>query len=100
MTRVRADQLLVQLGLVESRARAQALILAGLVFSGEARVQKAGQMMAAAATLEGRRREHPWVWLVRCKLAPQLQLYRWAARGGGAMSALADTVGREKKCQR
>jgi 23S rRNA (cytidine1920-2'-O)/16S rRNA (cytidine1409-2'-O)-methyltransferase len=32
---VRADQLLVGRGLAESRSRAQALIMAGLVFSGE-----------------------------------------------------------------
>ena len=35
----RADQLLVDRGLVESRTRAQALILAGKVFSGEARIE-------------------------------------------------------------
>ncbi len=39
----RADQLLVDRGLVESRARAQALILAGRVFSGEARIDKPGK---------------------------------------------------------
>jgi 23S rRNA (cytidine1920-2'-O)/16S rRNA (cytidine1409-2'-O)-methyltransferase len=34
MMKQRADQMLVQRGLAESRARAQALILAGKVFSG------------------------------------------------------------------
>ena len=42
----RADQLLVARGLVESRTRAQALILAGKVFSGERRVAKAGDLLA------------------------------------------------------
>jgi len=35
MAKIRADQLLVDNGLAESRARAQALILAGLVYLGE-----------------------------------------------------------------
>jgi 23S rRNA (cytidine1920-2'-O)/16S rRNA (cytidine1409-2'-O)-methyltransferase len=59
--RERADRLLVARDLAESRARAQALILAGRVFSGEARVDKAGQMLAEDAPLELRGRDHPWV---------------------------------------
>lgn len=46
MPKQRADQLLVDHGLVESRAKAQALILAGLVFSGERKIDKAGQTLA------------------------------------------------------
>ena len=42
MAKMRADQLLVERGLAESRARAQALILAGIVFSGERKIDKAG----------------------------------------------------------
>jgi 23S rRNA (cytidine1920-2'-O)/16S rRNA (cytidine1409-2'-O)-methyltransferase len=45
MAKARVDQLLVERGLVESRARAQALILAGLVFSGEKKIDKAGQAL-------------------------------------------------------
>ena len=48
MTRVpkqRADLLLVALGLAESRARAQALILAGKVFTDGKRVEKAGDLL-------------------------------------------------------
>lgn len=48
-------------GLAESRSRAQALILAGLVFSGEQRVNKAGDTIAADAPLELRGQDHPWV---------------------------------------
>jgi len=57
----RADQLLVERGLVETRTRAQAVIMAGLVFSGERRVAKAGDMIAADAPLELRGQDHPWV---------------------------------------
>ncbi|HEX6102809.1 MAG TPA: TlyA family RNA methyltransferase [Alphaproteobacteria bacterium] len=59
--RRRADQLLVERGLAESRAKAQALILAGLVFCGEARVDKPGTTLRADAALEVRGQDHPWV---------------------------------------
>ena len=59
--RRRADIELVERGLVESRTRAQALILAGLVFSGGRRVAKAGEGVAADQPLEVRGRDHPWV---------------------------------------
>lgn len=61
MPKIRADQLLVERGLVESRARGQALILAGLVLSGDRKVDKAGQMMADDAPLTVKGRDHPWV---------------------------------------
>lgn len=59
--RQRADAALVERGLAESRTRAQALIMAGLVFSGETRIDKPGQLLAADAPLEVRGRDHPWV---------------------------------------
>ena len=52
MGKVRADQLLVDRGLVESRTRAQALILAGLVYHGEKKVDKAGQALPEDAPLD------------------------------------------------
>jgi 23S rRNA (cytidine1920-2'-O)/16S rRNA (cytidine1409-2'-O)-methyltransferase len=70
--RQRADQLLVDRGLVESRARAQALILAGKVFSGERRIDKAGQPLSADAALEVRGQDHPWVSRGGLKLAHAL----------------------------
>ena len=57
----RADQLLVDRGLVESRTRAQALIIAGRVFSGERRIDKPGQQLAEDQPLELRGQDHPWV---------------------------------------
>ena len=62
----RADLLLVALGLAESHARAQALILAGKVFNDTKRVEKAGDLLADGAPLEGRGQDHPWVsqWCV------------------------------------
>ena len=61
MTKVRADQLVVALGLAESRTKAQALILAGNVFVGDKRVAKAGDMLPEDAALSVKGRDHPWV---------------------------------------
>jgi 23S rRNA (cytidine1920-2'-O)/16S rRNA (cytidine1409-2'-O)-methyltransferase len=59
--KVRADQLLAARGLAESRTRAQALIMAGAVFSRERKIAKAGDMLAEDAPLEVRGKDHPWV---------------------------------------
>lgn len=69
MAKIRADQLLVGRGLAESRARAQALIMAGLVFSGERKVAKPGESLAGDAPLDVRGRDHPWVSRGGIKLA-------------------------------
>lgn len=53
----RADQLLVDRGLVETRSRAQALILAGEVFSEDERIEKAGQQVRADAPLRVREQQ-------------------------------------------
>ncbi|HEY5209844.1 MAG TPA: TlyA family RNA methyltransferase [Stellaceae bacterium] len=57
----RLDQLLVERGLAESRARAQALIMAGAVWSGDRRLDKAGTRLADDAPLEVKARDHPYV---------------------------------------
>ncbi|TSD86969.1 TlyA family RNA methyltransferase [Mycobacterium sp. KBS0706] len=59
--RPRADLVLVERGLAESRARAQALILAGLVYEGTRRVEKPGDGVAQPEALSVRGRDHPWV---------------------------------------
>jgi 23S rRNA (cytidine1920-2'-O)/16S rRNA (cytidine1409-2'-O)-methyltransferase len=59
--RPRADLVLVERGLAESRARAQALILAGLVYEGTKRVEKPGDGVAEPGALSVRGRDHPWV---------------------------------------
>lgn len=61
MPKVRADQRLVTLGLAESRARAQALIMAGQVYAGDRKIIKAGDTVADDTLLEVRGRDHPWV---------------------------------------
>lgn len=93
MAKARVDQLLVERGLVESRARAQALILAGLVFSGEKKIDKAGQALAADAPLEVRGRDHPWVSRGGIKLAHGLSTFGWDVTGSVAMDVGSSTGG-------
>jgi 23S rRNA (cytidine1920-2'-O)/16S rRNA (cytidine1409-2'-O)-methyltransferase len=69
MAKQRADLLLVHAGLVESRAKAQALIMAGLVYAGTARVTKAGDLLAEGAQLSVKGQDHPWVSRGGVKLA-------------------------------
>ncbi len=51
MKKERLDKLLVARGLVETRTRAQAIILAGQVFSGEQRLEKPGQLVGLDAPI-------------------------------------------------
>lgn len=67
--RLRLDQLLVERGLAESRARAQALIRAGVVFAGERRLDKPGLAVPADTEIVVRGRDHPWVSRGGVKLA-------------------------------
>jgi 23S rRNA (cytidine1920-2'-O)/16S rRNA (cytidine1409-2'-O)-methyltransferase len=89
----RADQMLVDRGLVESRAKAQALILAGLVFSGERKIEKAGQALPDEAPLEVRGREHPWVSRGGVKLAHALDRFGWDVSGAVALDVGSSTGG-------
>ncbi len=91
--KVRADQLLFERGLAESRSRAQALILAGLVFAGETKVSKAGQLLDPEGTLEVRGRDHPWVSRGGIKLAHALEHFALDPAGHTAMDIGSSTGG-------
>jgi 23S rRNA (cytidine1920-2'-O)/16S rRNA (cytidine1409-2'-O)-methyltransferase len=91
--KARADQLLVDRGLAESRAKAQALILAGLVFSGERKIDKAGQALPADAPLEVRGKDHPWVSRGGIKLAHGLDHFGWDVAGIVALDVGSSTGG-------
>lgn len=93
MAKTRADQLLLDRGLAESRAKAQALILAGLVFSGERKIDKAGQALPIDAPLEVRGREHPWVSRGGVKLAHALEHFAWDVTGAVALDVGSSTGG-------
>jgi 23S rRNA (cytidine1920-2'-O)/16S rRNA (cytidine1409-2'-O)-methyltransferase len=89
----RIDQLLVERGEAESRARAQALVMAGLVFAGERRIEKPGQQVAADIAIEVRGRDHPWVGRGGVKLAHAITEFGLKPRGAVAMDIGSSTGG-------
>ena len=91
--KMRVDQVLVARGLAESRARAQALVMAGLVFAGETKIAKPGQPIAEDAALEVRGRDHPWVSRGGMKLAHALDAFDLDPAGGIAMDIGSSTGG-------
>jgi 23S rRNA (cytidine1920-2'-O)/16S rRNA (cytidine1409-2'-O)-methyltransferase len=91
--KLRADQLLAERGLAESRTRAQALILAGLVYVGTRKVAKAGEMVDSAAELLVKGRDHPWVSRGGVKLAHGLAHFGWDVTGVVAMDVGSSTGG-------
>jgi len=93
MAKLRVDQMLVDRGLVESRSRAQALVMAGLVFSGETKIAKPGQQLAEDAALDVRGRDHPWVSRGGIKLAHGLEHCGWDVTDAVAIDVGSSTGG-------
>jgi 23S rRNA (cytidine1920-2'-O)/16S rRNA (cytidine1409-2'-O)-methyltransferase len=92
-TKTRIDQRLVELGLADSRARAQALILSGNVFVGDRRIEKAGQVVASDAVPVVKGRDHPWVSRGGVKLAHGLDQFGWDVSGAVAIDVGSSTGG-------
>ena len=93
VARERADQLLVARGLADSRSRAQALIMAGAVFSGEKKIAKAGELLAEDAPLDVRGRDHPWVSRGGVKLDHGLTHFGFDVIGAVALDVGSSTGG-------
>jgi 23S rRNA (cytidine1920-2'-O)/16S rRNA (cytidine1409-2'-O)-methyltransferase len=91
--RTRADQLLVDRGLAESRSRAQALIMAGKVFAGERRVIKAGDSLPSDSRIEVRGQDHPWVSRGGLKLEHALAHFGLSPAGRVCLDVGASTGG-------
>ena len=89
----RADMALVDRGLVQTRARAQAAIMAGCVFSGERRIEKAGETVSDEAPLEIRGGDHPWVSRGGLKLAHALESFGLDVAGAKCLDIGASTGG-------
>jgi 23S rRNA (cytidine1920-2'-O)/16S rRNA (cytidine1409-2'-O)-methyltransferase len=93
MPKIRADQMIVERGLAESRARAQALIMAGLAFVGDRKIDKAGQMLADDAEIIMKGRDHPWVSRGGIKLDHALAELGWDVCGAVAIDVGSSTGG-------
>ncbi|TAL02947.1 MAG: TlyA family RNA methyltransferase [Rhodospirillaceae bacterium] len=89
----RLDQLLVDRGLAESLTKAQALILAGLVYSGERRLNSPGAPVAEGLSVTLRGQDHPWVSRGGLKLAHGLTHFGFVAAGCIALDIGASTGG-------
>jgi 23S rRNA (cytidine1920-2'-O)/16S rRNA (cytidine1409-2'-O)-methyltransferase len=92
-SRQRADLLLVARGLADSRARAQALIMAGVVYAGTARVEKAGALLAGDGEISVKGQDHPWVSRGGVKLAHGLAHFDLLAAGRVCLDIGASTGG-------
>jgi 23S rRNA (cytidine1920-2'-O)/16S rRNA (cytidine1409-2'-O)-methyltransferase len=91
--RQRVDQLLVSRGLCATRARGQALVLAGEVFVDGERVAKAGTLVPADAALTVRAPEHAFVSRGGVKLAGALDAFHMGVEGLVCLDVGASTGG-------
>jgi 23S rRNA (cytidine1920-2'-O)/16S rRNA (cytidine1409-2'-O)-methyltransferase len=90
--RQRVDRLLVERGLFESRAKAQAAIAAGLVTANGVTVGKASDAIATDAVLQAAP-EHPWVSRGGVKLAAALDHFHIDPKGRVCLDVGASTGG-------
>lgn len=91
--RPRLDQILVDRGLVETRAKAQALVMAGKVFSGETKLEKPGQRLDPEIALDVRGQPHPWVSRGGLKLAHAIEHFGLALAGATVIDVGSSTGG-------
>lgn len=89
----RIDQLLVERGLAESRTRAQALVMAGLVFSQTRRIDKPGTAVPEDIPIELKGQDHPWVSRGGLKLAHALDHFAVDPAGWTCLDVGASTGG-------
>jgi 23S rRNA (cytidine1920-2'-O)/16S rRNA (cytidine1409-2'-O)-methyltransferase len=92
-TRVRADLALVDQRLAPSREKARALILAGEVLAGDRPIEKAGDLVDAAAELRLRSAPMPYVSRGGLKIAHALDTFGVDPRGLVALDVGASTGG-------
>jgi len=93
LAKERADKLLVDRGLAPTRARGQAMILAGQVYSGTKRIDKAGDLLAGDADLNVKGADHPWVSRGGLKLVHGLDHFGLDPTGRIAIDVGASTGG-------
>ena len=93
MAKLRLDRLLVERGLAENRTRAQALVMAGRVYSGTRRLDKPGMSVAADAPLNVKGPDHPWASRGGVKLAHGLDHFHIDPAGLVCLDVGASTGG-------
>ncbi|MEQ9110857.1 MAG: TlyA family RNA methyltransferase [Rhodospirillaceae bacterium] len=91
--KTRIDQLLVDRGLAESRSKAQALIMAGAVYSDQKKLDKPGHQVSVEIPLTVRAKDHPWVSRGGLKLEHGLEHFGFDPTGEIAIDVGASTGG-------
>lgn len=91
--KVRIDQALVDLGLVPTKSRAAALIMAGKVYEGDRKVLKAGDFTRTPEKLYLKEDDHPWVSRGGLKLVKALELFSIEPKGFIALDVGSSTGG-------
>lgn len=91
--KIRLDQYLCQSGFAQSRERAKALIMAGIVFVDEQKVDKAGTMIAETAKVEVRGHDLKYVSRGGLKLEKAMQVFPLTPSGKVCMDIGASTGG-------
>jgi 23S rRNA (cytidine1920-2'-O)/16S rRNA (cytidine1409-2'-O)-methyltransferase len=89
----RLDQLLVENGLFPSRAKAQAAIMAGLVFVDNRKIEKAGMLFPPGASIEVKGKPHPYVGRGGMKLEHVLKEFNIDVSNKIALDVGASTGG-------
>ncbi|MFH1347553.1 MAG: TlyA family RNA methyltransferase [Candidatus Margulisiibacteriota bacterium] len=89
----RIDQLLVDKGFFTSRTRAQAAIMAGLVYVGQKKIDKSGSFFSPDAEIEVRGEPHPYVGRGGVKLEGALKEFNLNVKGKVALDIGASTGG-------
>ncbi|MBL7685094.1 MAG: TlyA family RNA methyltransferase [Deltaproteobacteria bacterium] len=89
----RIDQLLVQQGLAPSREKAQNLVLAGLVYVHEQRVQKSSESFSEDVSIQVKGQDHPFVSRGGLKLAGALKYFDIDVQGHVCIDVGASTGG-------
>jgi 23S rRNA (cytidine1920-2'-O)/16S rRNA (cytidine1409-2'-O)-methyltransferase len=93
MAKKRLDVVLVERGLAETRAAAQRLVMAGLVFSNDRRLDKAGQAVTDDVALDVRGQPHPYVSRGGLKLEKALDHFAIPVEGRVALDVGSSTGG-------
>ena len=91
--KIRLDQYLVQHGLTQSRERAKALIMSGIVFVNEQKVDKAGEMIKEDAKVEVRGHDIGYVSRGGLKLEKAMKCFPLTPNGKVCMDIGASTGG-------
>ena len=91
--KIRLDQYLCQNGMVQSRERAKALIMSGIVFVNNQKVDKAGEMIAEDATVEVRGHDIGYVSRGGLKLEKAMKAFPMTPNGKVCMDIGASTGG-------